>query len=345
MGRSSGRSGGSSHSSSHRSSSFSSSRSSHSFSSGRSSSPSSHRSNYSGGSSYKGSSYNSRPSYHYSNLYPNNGKLDYDDYNYNRRPYRNTYRSYNNGTSGCLPGLVIFIIVLIGFLIFLYVLSGMISSDTKSTVLREKVQGYEYKEIIIDHTNELSNGHSKLSQAMRDFYDKTGVVPIIYLSSYSDYNDISTDELREKYANDVFDKYADHEASFLVMGFESEEDLLELNYTTTIVGHSADSVLDDEALNIFEAYFRQAWDNEDLSMDEVFIEAFTKTANRIMQKSTTITDVFNSIIKVLGIVIVVMGIITVITIIHRRKQKENEEIQQILSTPLDKSDSTLEKYE
>lgn len=332
--------GGRSSGSSHSSGSFSSSRSSHSFSSsGRSSSSNRSSSNRSSSSSFRRPSpppppRHSGPHYHH-------GPHVHHTHYYGGGPvYHRPYRSH-----GCLTTIVAGVIVLIMLLVVFSSVRPMGGNIPSSTVVRDKVTGYAYSDIIVDHTGELSSNHSKLSKALRYFYNETGVVPIVYLSNYNEYDNVGSEASREKYANEVFDEYAEHEASFLVMCFENEPNQPWLDYTMTIVGHNADSVMDDEALNIFEAYFRQAWDNESLSMDEVFIRAFENTADRIMQKTTTGKDVAKSAFVVLAIVVAIGGVVVVMVIRRKHKKQEHEEVKQILETPLETTDSTLDKYE
>lgn len=331
-GRSSGgRSSGSRSSGGHRagrSSSSGRSRSSSSFGS-------SSRSSFSGGfgsrpgGSYGGGYRPPRPSYrppvHYGGGY--------------HRP--TTYRS---GNSGCLPTVLAFVIVMvIVLLVFFSSGNGGFSDVPASTVNREKVNtGVAFtNDCIVDEAGWIDD-ESYLSRGLQDFYNKTGIQPFIYIKAYDP--DLRTDEQKEEYAVNWYETNIDNEGTFLYVYFEEQDDYGD-GYMCYVNGTEITTVMDAEAIDIFWAYIDSVWESS-MDDEDMFIHVFTKTADRIMDKSTTGADVGKWV--VIAIVVIAAGVI-VIKVMKTKRQHEkeaNEETERILNTPLGNTttDDLADKY-
>ncbi|MDE6622090.1 MAG: hypothetical protein K2K74_16705 [Lachnospiraceae bacterium] len=135
------------------------------------------------------------------------------------------------------------------------------------------------------------------------------------------------------YAQEYYEENIDNEATFLYMYFAEEDQDNEVGYMCYVNGKQVDSVMDAEAVNILWGYLDRDWYST-MSTDELFENAFTKTAETIMSKSRTKTDVVFAV--VVGIVIIGI-IIAVIAAMNTRRRHEREraaETQRILNTPL-----------
>ena len=246
-----------------------------------------------------------------------------------------------------------FIIVLIIFIaIFYSVFGGFLSSNSsstksipKSTQNRERLEsgvGYD-NNCIIDNIGWFDNV-TKTEKSIKKFYDKTGVQPYIVLNAYD--NTLLTDTAKEEYAKKWYDENIKNESTFLYMYFAEPDTDNDVGYMAYVNGKQVSSVMDSEAIEIFWAYVDKYW-YSDMSTDDMFTTIFTKTADRIMTKSTTAADVGNNAVKVIGVIVVFAGIIVVMVIRRKHKAEEAKETEKILNTPLNgdsEADDLLKKY-
>ena len=337
-----GRSGGGGHSS-HSSHSFSSSRSSssHSFSSsGRAG-----RSSVSGGSSFGRSSGGYRPP---PPPPPRGGHIHV------HHTYGPSYGGYRSGparrqSSGSLvAAIAIFIVVVI----VMTAIANMIGSGSivggsgnipKSTVNREKVElGYGFtNNTLTDEIGWISNS-GRLNKGLKDFYNATGLVPYIYLKAYDPYIDLSNTQTaatqREAIAGQWYEDHLDHEGYVLLVYFSSgREDYGTDGECTLVMGHQASTVMDGEAQEIFWAYLDKYWFS-DVDEDTLFANAFSDTANRIMQRTPTGVDAVINVAKVAVVVGVIGGVIFIMMVKRKHEAERAAETERILNTPLGQDD-------
>ena len=99
------------------------------------------------------------------------------------------------------------------------------------------------------------------------------------------------------------------------------------------MGDQAKSILDDEAISIFQSYLDRYWNDNSISVSQAFSDTYASTADRIMQVTPNPTL---PVVIVLAIVVIIVAIILFIK--HRHDQKEREHVrqQEILNTPLEK---------
>lgn len=254
-------------------------------------------------------------------------------------PHRNTIIVNRSGGSFFCMIAIIAIVILI--LIFTPVSSGV----PKSTQNREKLQtgiGYD-NNCIVDDIGWFDNV-TKTEKSIKKFYDKTGVQPYIVLNAYD--SSLTTDSQKEQYAKDWYESHIDNESTFLFMYFAEQDTDNDVGYMAYVNGKQISSVMDSEAVEIFWAYVDEYW-YSDMSTDNMFTTIFTKTADRIMTRTTTGADVGNNIVKVVGVIVVFAGIIIVMVIRRKHKAEEAKETEKILNTPLEKTseaDDLLKKY-
>lgn len=266
---------------------------------------------------------------------------------YPRPPRRSTVIVSHGGNFNAVISLIIFVVVLIAaFGGFPSSNSSSTKSVPKSTQNRERLEsgvvGYD-NNCIIDNIGWFDNV-TKTEKSIKQFYDKTGVQPYIVLNAYD--STLLTDTAKEEYAKKWYDEHIKNESTFLYMYFAEPDTDNDVGYMAYVNGKQVSSVMDSEAIEIFWAYVDKYW-YSDMSTDDMFTTIFTKTADRIMTKSTTAADVGNNAIKVIGVIIVFAGIIVVMVLRRKHKAEEAKETEKILNTPLNgdsEADDLLKKY-
>ena len=250
---------------------------------------------------------------------------------------RNVYTSSSSGLGTLIACLIVFAVV-----IFSFFMIASDDSDVTSTINREKIENpipYD-NNCIKDELGYVENT-SKLSKNLKNFYNKTGIQPYIYLKSYDD--TLTSDSQKDNYAQNWYEQNIDNEDTFLFVYYE-DQDPNEIGYMAYVNGKQVTSVMDSEAVNIFWNYIDRYWTDDSLSTVEVFTKTFNSTANTIMEKSTTSNDIIKIICIIVGIIIVIGGIIYILRMKFKRDKEKAKETVEILKTPLDKSDELRDKY-
>ena len=277
---------------------------------------------------------------------PSNGGGFYGGGFYPRPPIRNTVFIGHGGGVNTIISIIIFIVVLVtAFGGFPSSKSSSTKNIPKSTQNRERLEsgvGYD-NNCIVDNIGWFDNV-TKTEKSIKKFYDKTGVQPYIVLNAYD--STLLTDTAKEEYAKKWYDEHIKNESTFLYMYFAEPDTDNDVGYMAYVNGKQVSAVMDSEAIKIFWAYVDKYW-YSDMSTDDMFTTIFTKTADRIMTKSTTAADVGNNAVKVIGVIVVFAGIIVVMVIRRKHKAEEAKETEKILNTPLNgdsEADDLLKKY-
>lgn len=346
-----GRAGSGSSGGGHSSGSHSSSRSSggHSISSHRSGSSFSHSRSYSSSSHGSGSSYHRS----YSHTSPSR--------NYsNPQQYYDTYHGYGGGgyypssptrhRNNAVGGLGSTMLLAISIVIIAIVIGVIANIQDRPTSSRDRdkltqVPAFD-SDCVVDELYWFDNVNSA-GNKLRNFYDETGIQPYIYLRAYD--SSLRTNEEKEEYALSLFDELGLSENTFLYVYFAEEDTDNDVGYMCYVNGKMVDSIMDDEAIDIFWGYIDSYW-YTDISTDELFQDVFNRTAAIIMRRSTTAAD----ILIVIAIGAAVIGALFVIYMIMKTKRKNEaekaKETERILSTPMQdlvkgsESDPLVDKY-
>ena len=277
------------------------------------------------------SSFNRGPSMHHYHHTPPPPRRGYYGYR------RNVYTSSSSGLGTLIACLIVFAVV-----IFSFFMIASDDSDVTSTINREKIENpipYD-NNCIKDELGYVENT-SKLSKNLKNFYNKTGIQPYIYLKSYDE--TLTSDSQKDNYAQNWYEQNIDNEDTFLFVYYE-DQDPNEIGYMAYVNGKQVTSVMDSEAVNIFWNYIDRYWTDDSLSTVEVFTKTFNSTAYTIMEKSTTSNDIIKIICIIVGIIIVIGGIIYILRMKFKRDKEKAKETVEILKTPLDKSDELRDKY-
>lgn len=252
------------------------------------------------------------------------------------------YYEYGRPRRSSAMSTIVTLIIIMVVLFFFISMFGCSASDpvtsqtqiTESAYNRQKIDsGIPYQEdCIIDETGYFEN-IPNTEKRLREFYDKTGVQPMIVMKAYDP--SLKTDQQKTEYAEEYYNENIPNENVFLYMYF-AEPDDSQVGYMTTVNGKLVEPVMDANARDIFWNYIDSAWTGS-MSTDDMFVSVFDQTADRIMTKSTTKNDVMK---KGLGIfaVLVVGGIIIALVLLRRKHERERaEETARILNAPLDPS--------
>lgn len=258
-------------------------------------------------------------------------------------PFRGT------GTATPLPagrsgiGSVVFLVLIVIGILLLALSVSRSPTDSNSnipasTAAREKLDlGYAFDaNCVIDEIDWIDN-ESKLSGNLKQFYQKTGCQPYIYMKAY-DPNCTTDDEL-EAWVQAYYDSTFQNQQHVVLYVYACETpnpaDDTGNGWMNIQVGTQSALVMDAEAMDIFWAYLDadwQTWNPND--NDGMFADIFTRTANRIMQKTTTNKDLVKIGMILLGIICIIGGIIAFTVLKHKRAREEAQETIDILNAPI-----------
>jgi len=216
------------------------------------------------------------------------------------------------------------------------------SSISKSTVAREKLPASVVQETAYytDADGSWINDPRKLENGLRAFYKSTGVQPYVYILPNGESR--STSELSSR-AENLYKELFTDDGHFLFIFCDDGNGSYNCGY---YIGAQAETVLDNEAIEILSDYLDLYYNDYSISEEEIFSNTFEKTGERIM--SVTKSPV---VPVAVCITVIVVTIVIVIAINKRREAKELEEMrmEEILNTPLEKFDDEAEelakKYE
>lgn len=229
--------------------------------------------------------------------------------------------------------------------VFLLLGMGAVNRPIKNYTPREKlVTDNGFMTDCVQDNSDLFNNDIKMETRLKEFWEKTGVQPII-MSFYYD-EDVNSNNDAFDWAVNYYNENIDREDALLMVYFDAR-DYNDEGYSAVVTGHQADSVMDSEAIEVFWNYFDRYWYNDSLEFDDVFVKTYLSTADTIMTVHKTGTDILFIVIAVVAVAII-CGTIIVIVIQKRKQAKEKAESdERILNTDLSKSeveDHTLNKY-
>lgn len=231
--------------------------------------------------------------------------------------------------SGCGS---VFIIVAVLLLVALLVVSfsggGCSSSSVAaSTVERTALEPGVAQETgyFTDEDGDWIHNTAVLEKGLRHFYEETGVWPYVYVLPNGSVT--STSQLTTM-AQELYGQLFSDDGHFLLAFCDNNAGGFNCGYWA---GSRARTVMDDEAAEVLADYLWKYY-QEAPTEEEVFSEAFSDTADRIM----TVTPSPLPIIAVCAAVIIV-AVVVFLIVRNRRaaQQREAERMQEILNTPLE----------
>ena len=226
--------------------------------------------------------------------------------------------SYGRGGCGC-SGAVFGGIILMVIILALFSYTDDNRSVTRSTIKREPLP----RGLVVEtdyYTDELGwiNSRTRLTAGMKNFYQKTGVQPYLYITDTVQDTHYPTNQDLDTFANAQYDELFRDEAHVLIVFFEHEQG----NYHTWYVcGTQAKTVLDDEAMDILLDYIDRYYYG-DMDDADYFSRAFDDAGRRIMTVTTS-PGVYAGL---------VLGLLAIIVIAfiwwNRAKKQKNTEAEQ-----------------
>ena len=254
-----------------------------------------------------------RPHYHHHHTY------------YGRRPYR------SSASSGCSTIAAFMIIMFIVIFSMIGRLGSGFSSGSNQKLNRDKYNGAvdsshgyyidnsEGDAKFIDRSNETA-----LISGFKNFYNKTGVFPFLYIIEYtpdkSEYSGYDT------YQDMLYEKLFTAEGNLLILYIAEEDDYY------FAAGYDTGEVIDEQSINVICDKVNAKWYTGDLA--QAFGDGLEDAAKNIMAKSN-----FRAIMTV---VIIAVTAIIIVSILYKwwkskkaQENKEQEDLEKILSTPLD----------
>ena len=249
------------------------------------------------------------------------------------------------GGCGCLGGIVgiLLAVLLVAALTSSLSTCGVASfgpsySESQTTVasgtVREKLpaDAVTKTDYYTDADGDWIHDAGRLTRGLEEFYDRTGVQPYVYIlpnGTTSSVNELTAEAER------LYPELFSDEGHFLLVFCDDGNGTFNCGYT---VGTAASAVMDSEALSILADELNDAYNNA-ATDEEVFSDAFSETADRIMAAAEDEQRGQTTLLVVGGVVLVIAVGGAIAYVVKQRKAKQDEERQRmedILNTPLEK---------
>ena len=248
-------------------------------------------------------------------------------------------RSQTPVGGGCGCGSALWVIIVLLVLWGIINAMGGSRSDVKnSTEKRDKLESGYVEEVYPCYDDEIGwigSNSSRLTNAMDSFYDKTGVQPYLVLVPYGT---VELDaDAEDTYLNQLYETLFTDEGHFLVAYFACEDDaayLMDGDFRY-ITGNSTRTVMDDEALEIFKSHLMKNYNNTDLSVEQLFANSFKDSGKAIMKGPMHVRYVVLIICGMIAAIVIVALLISWWKKRKAQKNKEAEDLEKILNTPLE----------
>ena len=206
------------------------------------------------------------------------------------------------------------------------------------------------------YTDELGwfeRGGRTLINGLESFYNKTGVQPYVYLYAEDGSHIYQKPDLMEKVANELYNEiFGADEGHLLFVYFAcpgDSPDVMDGDYIF-ICGNQTTVVMDEEAKQILNSRFLYHYDNTSLSVDELFAKTFKDAGKSIMAGPIHMRYVVIIVVAIIAVVVVVALLFKWWKAKKAQKNKEAEDLEKILNTPLEtfgnkEVDDLKDKYE
>ena len=251
------------------------------------------------------------------------------------------YRRPARRSSGCSLGvvLVIFVILVIGFVVkSCGSVFGFASGVTRSTEKRDKLDSKYVNYSNTWYEDELGwfgKNNNTVINGLEDFYQSTGIQPYICLVSYDSVEDNAS--ARDEYIEKKYSELFTDEGHMLFCYFACQNDkpdVMDGNWLY-IVGKQTETVMDENAKQIFESYFKKYYDDTSLDVDELFADTFSDSGKAIMRGPIHMRYVVIIIVAIVAAVIIVAMLFKWWKARKAQKNKEQEDLERMLDKPLE----------
>lgn len=247
------------------------------------------------------------------------------------------------GGGGCAGGLVALVLAVLLVLVLGSSLtmcgSGLGGPGATQTVeatatVREKLpeDAVTRTDFYTDEDGSWIRSAGRLTSGLEEFYDRTGVQPYVYILPNGETT--STAELTAR-AEELYPQLFSDEGHFLLVFCDDGTGSFNCGYA---MGTAASAVMDSEALDVLADELDYAYNNA-ATDEEVFSDAFSATAERIMSAAEDQEARELAVPVAVGVVVVAVVAGGAVYLVRRRRAKEAEEkrrMEDILNTPLEK---------
>ncbi len=211
--------------------------------------------------------------------------------------------------------------------------AGYSSSVAASTVQREALPASASEDVgwYTDADGDWIHNTSQLTNGLKSFYQQTGVRPYVYILPNGTTTSVSDLQSR---AESLYDELFSDEAHFLLVFCDDGAGGYNCGYA---VGSQAKTVMDSEAISILSDYLDRYYSDTSISEEEIFSNAFAKTAERIMMVTGSTARTTTMVLGGVAVVAIVAG--AVIFVVRKKSAEKAEQAkrtQEILNTPLEK---------
>ena len=275
------------------------------------------------------------------------------------RPYyRRSYRRpayYGGGSSGGCFSIFLYVIIIFFVLAALgSVMAGKSGQDYSGTAKlgKTKFTGEVYKAAgyYIDNSEGsekfiVANEESALLNGFKNFYDRTGVFPFLYICETVPGG--SSESNIKAYGEELYTElFSDHgrtvEGNLLILFVADVPDYY------LIGGYDIGDVIDDKATAVICNKINRHWDNGE-NASQIFGYGLDDASKAIMAKSNAKTYTVTFII-VAGVVLAILILFKWWKARTAQKNKEQQDLENILNTPLEtfgnqKVNDLAQKYE
>lgn len=262
------------------------------------------------------------------------GGPHYHSHYYGGGPY------YGGYSSGSIRDVIAVIIV---FVIIIMVSIAM--SNNSDTIPKNKTERVALSGVVSktdwyeDKIGWVSSKNTMIS-GLEDFYKETGVQPYILFVPYSEeyWNGNTIQPTKaDAYLEKVYAEKFKDEGHFIFAYFQCRNDSKsemdgEFRYLS---GYSADTIMDNEAINILWGYFEKNYYNTSLSLEKMISNTFSETAKAIMNKPTNGWDFIIILVIAVVIILIIVFIYMIIKSKHKREKEKEEYTEKILEKPLE----------
>ena len=252
-------------------------------------------------------------------------------------------RPYGTGCS-CGGGFTIILIILMLFAFSDFFNGCAINYNrdnvAESSKTREPLQGVVSKTDWYEDELGWISSEKVLISGLEDFYKETGVQPYVLFVEYSEdlWNGSNLDPTKaDEYLENYYEEKFEDEGHFIFAYFQCQNDSKqemegEFRYLS---GYSVDTIMDNEAIDIFWGYFETNYYNTSLTIEEMISNTFTKTAENIMQNS----EEGSNIPMVLSIILIVIIVIVIIyAIVKNVSRKKKEQVNKPADVIIEKNE-------
>lgn len=305
---------------------------------GRSSGGGSHSSGgFGGGHSSGGFSGRGRSSHSQSSYSSNYSHRQYGSRYYGPRYYGSRRNVYVGRSTSPLSAIIVFIFILA--VIILMIVPDFFGSESsvKNTRERTALSGVVSKTDWYDDQIGWVSSPNVLVEGLEDFYKETGIQPYVMFIPYSQQfwknNQFQSSDATD-YLETIYRKKFKDEGHFIFAYFACQNDSKhemdgEFKYLS---GYSADTIMDNEAIQILWGYHQKNYYDTSLSLEAMISNTFSSTGQSIMSKPTNFWDFAKIGIGVVGVV----GIGIIIYLIFKNKAKREKEKEEYTKEILDK---------